>query len=474
MADHQRRWVTALHVIGDAVLILLAFVIAYWLRYVLQWFIAVEPPYQVRLSVYVPSMALLTGIILLALWFEGGYRPTRGRLWLDEFYIVFRATIVGIAGAIVIVFLATPGYYSRLIFGYTGVLAIVLLGLKRALQVVVQAQLRKRGIGVTRVLIVGAGEMARSFMRSVVACPELGYEIIGFVDDDPANAVEIGRFNPLGTTADLPSLLASDPVDQVVVTLPWCDYQTIMEVAEQSQQAGVHVRIVPDLLQMALSRVVVENVNGLPLLGWQEPAPRIGQWLIKRSLDLTVAAVGLIVLSPLFAAIALAIRLDSPGPVIFRQRRVGRGGKLFTMAKFRSMVVDAESRVAELRDLNEATGPLFKIRNDPRLTRVGRVLRHTSIDELPQLWNVLLGEMSLIGPRPALPSEVEQYEPWHARRLDVHPGITGLWQVSGRSDLTFDEMVLLDIYYIENWSPLMDLRIILKTVPTLFLGPGAY
>ncbi len=474
MALRKRRWLAVLKSAVDAVLIVLAFVIAYWLRYQLQWFIAVEPSFYVSLSVYVPSILLITGILVFVLWFEGAYRPTRGRRWLDEFYTVLRATLIGVASAIVIVFLATPGYYSRLIFGYTGVMILLLLGIARSVEAGIRTHLRKRGIGVVRVLVVGAGEMARSFMRTVVACPELGYEIIGFVDDDPHKTREIGRFAALGKTADVAAVLAAQPVDQVVITLPWSAYQTIVRVARQSHQAGVHVRIVPDLFQMALSRVVIENVNGIPLLGWQEPTLHAWQTLTKRTLDVVISVVGLIVLLPLFAAVALAIRIDSPGPIVFRQQRVGRGGKLFTILKFRSMCADAEARVDELRDLNEASGPLFKMRNDPRLTHVGRVLRRTSIDELPQLWNVLKGDMSLIGPRPPLPSEVKEYAPWHMRRLDVHPGITGLWQVSGRSDLTFDEMALLDIYYIENWSPLLDLRIVLKTVPTLFMGPGAY
>jgi len=234
------------------------------------------------------------------------------------------------------------------------------------------------------------------------------------------------------------------------------------------------VRIVPDLFQMAFSRVAVDNLNGIPLLGTREPVLRDWQVLFKRILDVLMASLGLLILSPLLLVIAVAIRLDSPGPVIFKQRRVGRHGAEFTCLKFRSMFCDAESKVCLLRDQNEATGPLFKMRNDPRMTRAGRFLRRTSLDELPQFWNVLRGEVSVIGPRPALPSEVKEYAPWHQRRLEVPPGITGLWQVSGRSDLTFDEMVLLDVYYIENWSPFLDLRILLKTIPTVILGSGAY
>ena len=195
---------------------------------------------------------------------------------------------------------------------------------------------------------------------------------------------------------------------------------------------------------------------------------------MKRAIDVIVAASGLIVLSPLLMLIALAIKLESPGPVIFRQVRVGKGGRHFTVHKFRSMRETAEQERAALLSQNEASGPLFKMKDDPRRTRVGALIRRLSLDELPQLYNVLLGEMSLVGPRPPLPSEVEQYQDWHMKRLETWPGITGLWQVSGRSDLSFDEMVLLDIYYVENWSLLLDLQIAFRTIPTLILGTGAY
>jgi len=242
----------------------------------------------------------------------------------------------------------------------------------------------------------------------------------------------------------------------------------------QCERRQIKVRIIPDLFQMTLSKVVVENLDGIPLIGITEPALHSWQILLKRVMDVIVSALGLVILLPILGLVALAIRIDSPGPIIFKQARVGREGRRFTCCKFRSMAVDAEAELDALRERNEASGPLFKMRDDPRRTRIGRFIRRTSLDELPQLWNVLRGEMSLIGPRPPLPSEVKKYEHWHLRRLEVSPGITGLWQVSGRSGLTFDEMVLLDVYYIENWSPLLDLRILLKTVPTVLFGSGAY
>ncbi|NLG27998.1 MAG: sugar transferase [Chloroflexi bacterium] len=472
-SERARQWTSALKMLVDAALIALSFVIAYWVRYQLQLFISVEPWFQVPLRVYVPSLLLLTAAVVLALWIDGAYRPARGRLWLDEMYIVLRAALLGVALTIVIVFLATPGYYSRLIFGYTGLILLLVLGIARGVEALIRERLRKRGVGVQHVLVVGAGEMARAFMRTVVACPELGYVIVGVVDDNPAAAKDIGRFAPLGGTADVPRLLSGRRVDEVVIALPWTAYAQIQRIAEQCQRSRVRVRIVPDLFQMALTRVVVENVNGIPLLAWQEPAIHPWQTLLKRGSDVVVAVLALVLLSPLFAIVAVAIRLDTPGPVIFRQRRVGRAGKEFTIWKFRSMVVDAEAKVDALRSRNEATGPLFKIRKDPRLTRVGRILRRTSIDELPQLWNVLRGEMSLVGPRPSQPQEVEHYDPDHFTRLLVKPGVTGMWQVSGRSDLGFEDAAKLDADYVRHWSLLRDLRILARTVVVVLQCRGA-
>jgi exopolysaccharide biosynthesis polyprenyl glycosylphosphotransferase len=475
MSKHRPTLWRYIKPLADLALILLAFLVAYLVRYRLQWFLAVEWQYLVQFRVYIPSMLALAGVLLLILWMEGAYRLERGRALFDELVIVLRSTFSGIAVMIFVIFLAMPGYYSRLIFGYAGAVTLLLIGVSRAIERAVIVGRYKRGLGVRRSLIVSAGEVGHSVMRAVVARPELGYQIVGFVDDDAATSTsEIGRFRGLGTTADLPDILSQGGVDEVIVTLPWAAYRKIIQIIRQCDQADVSVRVVPDLFQMTLSRVVVENLDGIPLVGVSAPALRDWQRVLKRIMDVVVSMVGLVVFAPLFGALALAIKLDSPGPVIFAQNRVGRGRQEFTCYKFRSMCVDAEARLEELRQRNEATGPLFKMRNDPRRTRMGQFLRHTSLDELPQLWNVLRGEMSLIGPRPPIPSEVAVYEPWHYRRLEVAPGITGLWQVSGRSDLTFDEMVLLDVYYIENWSPMLDLRILIKTVPTVLFGSGAY
>ncbi|MHB1317887.1 MAG: sugar transferase [Anaerolineae bacterium] len=474
VARRQSVW-PYLKPLVDACLFVVAFLVAYYWRYELQWLRTVEPSFLVPIRVYVPSILGLTAILLLVFWIEGAYRPSRGRTLLDEWFTALRSTVVGIASVIVIVFFATPSYYSRLIFGYTGVVALLLVGLSRSVERAIEKRRHARGQGIARVLIVGVGESGRSVMRAIMARPELGYRIVGFLDDDPDKAhTSIGPFPGLGSTEGLVEVIASSSVDQVIIALPSAYYRKTLQLARAAEQAGSRVRIVPDLFQIAISSVVVENLDGIPLLGIREPLLFDWQRVWKRLSDIVLSTIVLVVTSPLQLILALAIKLDSPGPVIFRQTRVGRDQRLFTCLKFRTMSVDAESHLAELQSRNEADGPIFKIRDDPRRTRVGRFLRRTSLDELPQFWNALRGEMSVIGPRPPIPAEVEKYEPWHLRRLEVAPGITGLWQVSGRSDLTFDEMVLLDIYYIENWSPLLDLRILLKTLPTMLFGSGAY
>jgi exopolysaccharide biosynthesis polyprenyl glycosylphosphotransferase len=328
---------------------------------------------------------------------------------------------------------------------------------------------------VDRVLIIGAGEVGRTVMRNLIAQPELGYRVVGFLDDDPAKSgADIGPIRALGTLDALPQAIAENEIAQVIITLPWQYHRKVIRLVTEAELSGIRARVVPDLFQLSLGGVDVEAINGIPLISVKGSNLTGFNKTLKRAVDVLIAGTALVLISPLWALIALAIRLDSPGPILFRQERVGLYGKPFTLFKFRSMHIDAEEQLERLRARNEAAGPLFKIKDDPRRTRVGRFIRRTSLDELPQFINVLKGDMSMVGPRPGLAREVAQYQDWHRKRLAVLPGITGLWQVSGRSELTFDEMVMLDIYYAENWSLGMDLRIMLRTVPQFIFGDGAY
>lgn len=462
-------------VVLDIVLILVAFLLAYVLRYQFQWLREVDPAYYTTFVPYIPMAAIQGGLTLLAFLLSGVYRFRRGASLVDEVYGVINGAFSGFVVTVFFIFFWRPLVYSRLFFLYATALIIVFLIAARLLRRATLRVLRARGFGVDRVLIVGSDDVGLTVMRNLMAQPELGFEVVGFVDDDPERgSTNIGRFQALGSTANLPALLRSQQVDEVIITLPWQQRRQILAITGQSARVGVRPRIVPDLFQMSLSMVDMQNVAGIPMLTPSET--QLSPWarLFKRGIDVLGSALGLLILSPLLAIVAVAIRLDSPGPVIFSQPRVGRDGRLFKVYKFRTMVKDADQIKDQVRHLNEAQGPMFKIRDDPRVTRMGRFLRRTSLDELPQFWNSLRGDMSLVGPRPALPDEVADYADWHRKRLATAPGITGLWQVSGRSDLPFDEMVLLDIYYIENWSPLLDLSILLRTLPSVLARSGAY
>jgi exopolysaccharide biosynthesis polyprenyl glycosylphosphotransferase len=476
MFERYRRLFAAGAVLTDVLLINLAFAIAYWLRYGLQWFAAVDQAFFVPYKAFLPISLTLTVLLLGIYKLSGVYNQPRGASWFDEVYRLLTGTATGIILVVfVIVFFVGPSLYSRLVFFYAGVLITILLSASRLVKRMLIGYLRRRGQGVDRLLIVGAGEVGRTVMRNIVAHPSLGYQIVGFVDDDPEKAkTDIGRFQALGSTANIPRLVKEMAIDEVIVTLPWMYHRKIVSIIAQCERERVRVRIVPDIFQMTLSHLDVEDLGGIPMIGVRDIAIGNAARLFKRAMDVVLSLAALIVLFPLFILVAVMVRIDSPGRILFRQIRVGKNEELFVCYKFRSMREGADEEKEALLDQNEADGPLFKIRNDPRVTAVGRFLRRTSIDELPQLLNVLMGHMSWVGPRPAPPSEVQRYQPWHKRRLAVPPGITGLWQVSGRSELTFDEMVLLDLYYIENWSPALDLQILLRTVPKVLLGEGAY
>jgi len=476
MFERYRRYLSIVVAISDVILINLAFAIAYWLRYGLQWFASVDEANFVPYAAFIPISLTLTVLLWGIYKLNGVYNQSRGASWFDEVYRLVTGTATGIILMVfVIVFLFRPLLYSRLIFLYAGVLITVFLSASRLAMRMVRNHLRKKGRGIDRLLIVGVGEVGRTVMRHVVAQPSLGYQVIGFVDDDPDKGrTDIGRFRALGSTANLPRLVKELAVDEVIITLPWMYHRKIVSIIAQCEREQVRVRIVPDMFQMTLSHLDVADLGGIPTVGVRDISISTGERLFKRTIDVVISLTGLVLLLPLFLLIALLVRLDSRGPVFFTQIRVSKGEKLFACYKFRSMREGAEAEQEKLLTLNEADGPLFKMRDDPRITRVGRILRRLSLDELPQLFNVLMGHMSMVGPRPATPAEVQRYQPWHKGRLEIAPGITGLWQVSGRSELSFDEMVLLDLYYIENWSPLLDLQILLRTVPKALTGEGAY
>ncbi len=459
----------------DMLLIVAAFLGAYFLRYELQWFRAVDPVSRVGFWEYAPFVVALLIILPVSFRFSGVYPYRRGRALIEETYSIATATTAGVMILIIASLFFRPLLYSRLIFFYTALLVTLLLGLSRGALQFAFSHLRRYGVGARRVLLVGAGDVGRMVMRTVTARPDFGYQLIGFLDDNPAKGTtDIGPYRALGPVENLNQVLDTTVADTVIICLPWQSHRMIQRLLRTCEQKGIRAQIVPDLFQLTKNQMVVEDLNGIPLFSTRDISIRGWNYWVKRVSDVVFGAlVGLVTL-PLLLLIAAAIKLDSAGPVLFSQTRIGRNGVPFRCYKFRSMVDGAENMQPQMVDLNEASGPLFKVRQDPRRTRVGRVIRRFSLDELPQLINVMRGEMSLVGPRPNLPAEVAQYQDWHEKRLSVSPGITGLWQVSGRADLTFDEMVLLDIYYVENWSLAMDVGIVLRSLPAVLRARGAY
>lgn len=475
MAERLLKFRRPLLALLDLLLVVLAFFAAWYVRYELQWYRSVDPAYYTGFTFYL-EIGLLAGVFMIvALSVEGVYKLPRGTSFLNEFYRLVTATSIVTIILMVGNYMFQPAYHSRLVYGIAGFLILIFLTISRIANRQLMAWLRRRGIGIRRVLLVGAGEVSRMIMRVLLAKPDLGFDVVGFLDDNPEKGKKnLGPFSARGSIDNLVQVIEQYGVEEVIITLPWQYHRRIMSVLNQCTRLGVRARVVPDVLQLSLDRVDVEVLDGIPLLGVKPISISGSRLAIKRTLDLLITLVGMIVILPVMALVALAIKLDTPGPVLFVQKRIGKNGQTFNAFKFRSMVVDAEDLRDDLTDFNEADGPLFKMKDDPRLTRTGRWIRRFSLDELPQVFNVLRGEMSLVGPRPALPDEVDAYESWHRKRLEVTPGLTGMWQVSGRSNLSFDEMVMLDIYYVENWSPFLDLSIMLRTIPKVLSGEGAY
>ena len=464
------RWLpTVFLVLSDFLAVNLAFYAAWHLRYVWRFGGDVEAFDQVSYEVYQP-LALALSVLVLATFLVGSlYREHQAAFWLTDLLAIYGrcgfAVMTLFAASTMIRYPAS----SRLTFVYVWVLATVFIALGRLVVQGLTGALYRHGVGSERVLIVGDNSLGRMVMQSIAAQPHLGYQVVGFLGE--ARADDFGRFRLLGPVDHIEQACAELAIDQVIVALPSASHELQLRIVEHCRRAGVGFKLVPDLFEMSLRRIDLDTVSGVPLIGLKEVSIEGTDLLLKRLLDVMLTLLVLVPGSLVMLAVALWVRLDSPGPVIFRQTRVGKHGRHFTLFKFRSMRDGAEEVE---RDPNEHRAVLYKNRRDSRVTRAGRWIRRASLDELPQLVNVLRGDMSLVGPRPGLPSEVERYEAWQQKRLQVAPGLTGLWQVSGRSNLDFEEMVVLDLAYIQNWSLSLDLSILLRTAPAVISGGGAF
>jgi exopolysaccharide biosynthesis polyprenyl glycosylphosphotransferase len=453
---------TVVTLVVDALVVVGAFLVAYWIRFV----VPDNEAAALVLQEYARLALLVAALTVVLLGLQGVYQPQRRRPWLGRLQVVVSAVSTSLILTVTISYALGDQRFSRLWFAAGWVIAVVGLVVWRAVAQQLLASAGAALIPANRAVIVGANPIGWQVARELSD----RFEILGYIDNgsDLKGQADLPLLGPI---AHLSRIVQEFSIDEIVITLPQNRRDQVNAVIARGFGRQVNVKLVPDLGDILPSSLDLHHIAGRPYIGFS-PVANV-DWL-KRATDITFTCMGLLVIWPVFVAIALMIVLDSPGPVLYRQQRVGKDGRLFQMLKFRSMHRDADQRRAALSGANEATGPLFKMRNDPRVTRVGRILRRTSLDELPQLLNVLRGEMSLVGPRPPLPSEVEEYEEWQLGRLRAVPGMTGLWQVSGRSEVSFHDMVRLDLHYIRNWSLSLDLEILWRTLPAVLGHRGAF
>ena len=423
----------------------------------------------VSLGGYALVSALAVPVFVAALASRRLYQARFVTRRSDEFRRLADALLLTVVGMVMIGFLLKIPV-SRTWILLSLVVAVPALWGERELVRQFFRRRRVTGRSTRRVVVVGNNSEAAAVVGMLDDDRSLGYEVLAVVDGD-SPVVDITE--PLDLVYRTINAVRDTGATGVVVTATAMDLQSSNRLIRVLTHAGLHVELTSALSDVETSRISVRPLGRYPVLYIEPVLPYGWRPIAKRCFDLAVASAALVVLAVPMAVVALAVKLTSPGPVLFRQRRLGRGGELFEVLKFRSMVADAEQQLIDLRDSNEADGPLFKMADDPRVTRVGRFIRRTSIDELPQLWNVIRGEMSLVGPRPALADEAQEWSPELFNRLRVRPGITGMWQVSGRSDTNFDEYTRLDLYYVDNWSLLVDIGIVLRTIPSVLAARGA-
>jgi len=436
-------------------------------------------PYGVRLTEKMVALPLVVYAAAVVIWgvnfvLFSVYDRRRLLRIVDEAQLVTAAVAMSnlvLAGLLYLTYRDVP----RLLFVYFVVLDVFFLLMLRITLRIGFRIAGARRMQEVRVLIVGAGKVGRQVAQEIQAQSWTGLTLVGYLVDDPSKQGSLVEGAPvLGQLETANRLVQSQRIDEVILALPLRAHGPLEDLVLALQTLPVRVRVVPDFFDLAIFRATIDDFGGIPLIGLRDPAIDGYNRTIKRAFDLLIATLGLLFVWPIMLLVALAIKLDSPGPVFFKQQRVGENARVFTMIKFRSMVVDAEQRQAEVLQTTDTLIVMHKTANDPRITRVGHFIRRTSLDEFPQLFNVLKGDMSLVGPRPELPFLVERYERWQRQRFAVPPGITGWWQINGRSDKLMHLHTEDDLYYIRNYSPLLDLQILWRTIAVVLRGRGAY
>ncbi len=424
---------------------------------------------------YLWVLPVLITIWLSLLYFFGIYVSFRLKSAREILWIIFKTVVLGfiVFGSIYFLFKIT--YLSRSFIILIFLLTTFFITSEKIVILLFFKRLRKMGFNFRNILIVGTGDRARHFMRRVNETPEFGLKIVGIVDDDKRmmNKIIEGH-KVIGTFANWTDIICNLTIDHIFFFVPRIWLKKIEEPILFCETVGVPVSIAMNFFDLLFTPPKEGEEFGVPLLTFDSTQGKIGQLIFKRFFDIIFSLTSLIIFLPVFILVAVLVKTTSKGPLFFKQERCTLNGRKFHIYKFRTMVADAEQKLEALRQFNEMTGPAFKIKNDPRLTKVGVYLRKFSLDELPQLWNIFIGNMSIVGPRPPLPQEVEKYEYWQMRKLSMRAGLTCLWQVSGRSKITdFNQWMKLDLEYIQLWSLKLDYKIILKTIPVVIFQKGA-
>jgi exopolysaccharide biosynthesis polyprenyl glycosylphosphotransferase len=461
-----------LAMVTDILLSSAAAALAYELRFsVAPWRVSVflqhaSQKMQGLASIHIGVLLLYVTLLFLAAHSQNLYRPSPARSALFEGFLIIRAVAIATVVLTAFIYLCGIRTASRLVVCLTAVFSATALMTWRACESYLRKKQVVRGVGLHHALIVGAGKVGQLLADHLEQNPSLGYKVMGFIDSNHHDDPRI-----LGKVEELEQVVRQEFIDEIFVTIP-SERDLVKAIAREAGHFNLGIKLIQELYDGLAWSCPDEFVGEFPVrVLRRKPVPRSGMFL-KRLIDIVGSAFGLIVLFPFFLLVAIAIKLDSSGPIIYRASRVGRKGRRFVCFKFRTMVTNADTQKRGLQHLNERVGPLFKISNDPRVTRVGTFLRKHSLDEFPQLWNVLKGDMSLVGPRPPELDEITEYKLEHLSRLDITPGCTGLWQVTARQDPSFETVLALDNQYIENWSLLLDLKIILRTFPVVMRGLG--
>ncbi|MBV5341438.1 MAG: sugar transferase, partial [Deltaproteobacteria bacterium] len=443
--------------ITDVFLTLIIFCISFWAR---DYFFLSSVPLSFFSHLFL--IPLLLVFITSFLSYFGGYKSPENKNLVGYAWSIFRATVLTVLMLLAILFFFNIPYVSRFVIFLFALLELSMLFISRAIITVYFNKQVKSGEKALRVLIIGSKGRALDLVKALHEKMVWGVKIVGFIDPDPSMiGKKVQGIPVIGTVENTHECLKNNVIDEVIIAIPRSLLDDAEPIVLACEQEGIRLRFMADIFNVQVARISLSEIKGIPLLTMEPVAQDPQQLLAKRVFDLVCTLLAAPFLVPVFLVVAIFIKLDSPGPVFFVQPRVGMRKRVFPMFKFRSMSVDAEEQLKEIEHLNEAEGPIFKIKNDPRVTRVGSFLRKTSIDELPQLINVLRGEMSLVGPRPMSLRDVDLFERGAQRkRFSVQPGLTCIWQISGRSNLPFEKWLELDLQYIETWSFWLDLEIL--------------